>query len=314
MSILEKDSITFGKYKGSTLSRVFRDRDYCKWLLQQDWFKTNYEFLYNRINEYNPISYFITTVNETKDFLEFYEYFNLTPADEIKLELSQIDKTCYEYYLLVLEEIKQKVHERLENDEENPYDIKAPTNWLKRFEKKYGIQRSDFKEFLEAHDLLNIPYIIERVKKEGGIKYKGAESFNIAKSRSIKQEIWWENLLKLKYGEDICSQFKYKKCIFDFINISTKTIFECKLGMKDFDEIQHAKYRIALNEYRIIYLISEDCVIEMEKRCIYTTNPDKYQNSLLSISSMKDPSWFYTLVQNFDVIEVDDLSTLFGLS
>ena len=43
---------------------------------------------------------------------------------------------------------------------------------------------------------------LERVKKEGGIEYKGARSFIIAKDRSLKQEGWWEEILKSKYGEE----------------------------------------------------------------------------------------------------------------
>lgn len=314
MHKLEQDSITFGKYKGSTLSRVLRDRKYCAWLLEEDWFKTNYEFLYNRIKEYNPISYFITlpSTTEEKNFLEDYTYFNLTPVCDLKIELNSVDKICYEYYLFLVKEIKEKICEMLENDQDNPYDIKAPTNWLKKFEKNFGIPRTDFKEFLEAYDLPNIPYIIERVKKEGGLEYKGAQSFNIAKSRSKSQESWWEDLLKSKYGENLYTQFKYNKCIFDFINIATKTIFECKLGLKDFDQDQYNKYQIALKEYRIIYLISNDCVIEIEKKCVYTTKPDKYNLQLLSIKEMKEPSWFYTLIQMFDVVEIDELSSLFG--
>ena len=73
---LENDSITFGKYKGSTLSRVLRDRSYCKWLINQDWFQTNYVFLYNRVLEYDPHSYFIKKT-EKGEFLCAYEYFNL---------------------------------------------------------------------------------------------------------------------------------------------------------------------------------------------------------------------------------------------
>ncbi len=207
MDKLEQDSITFGKYKGFTLSRVLRDRKYCAWLLEEDWFKTNYEFLYNRIKEYNPISYFILPSVEEKNFLEDYTYFNLIPVSDLKIELNSVDKICYEYYLSLMKEIKEKICEMLENDEDNPYDIKAPTNWLKKFEKEFGIPRSDFKEFLEAYDLPNIPYIIERVKKEGGLEYKGAQSFNIAKSRSKSQESWWEDLLKSKYGENLRKKY-----------------------------------------------------------------------------------------------------------
>ena len=310
--LLNQDTITFGKYKGSVLSRVLRDRNYCRWLVEQDWFKNNYEWLYNRVKDYNPCIYFINSDKlESNDFISSYEYFNLIPIDELKIDLTSVDRTCYEYYLKITFEIKEKIYQRLENDEENPYDIKAPTNWLKRFELESGIPRTDFKEFMEAYDLPNITYIIERIKKEGGIIYKGAQSFKIAKSRSESQEKWWEQLLKSIYGEKLGSQFKYENCIFDFLNISTKTIFECKLGLKDFDESQHIKYRLALKEYRIIYLISTDCVIDMERRCIYTTNTEKY---LLSIPALRDNNWLCSLIETFDLIEIEDLLTLFGNS
>uniref|UniRef100_A0A6C0H2H3 Uncharacterized protein n=1 Tax=viral metagenome TaxID=1070528 RepID=A0A6C0H2H3_9ZZZZ len=310
---LENDSITFGKYKGMTLSRVLRDRAYCKWLVQQDWFQTNYVFLYNRVLEYDPLSYFIKKTNYDKEnFITEYEYFNLVPVDELRIVLSPVDIECYKYYILIITEIRNKIYERIENEEENIWDIKAPSNWLKRFEKETGIQRTDFKDFIDSHELLNIPYIIERIKKEGGVQYNGANSFKIAKARSEAQELWWEKILKNRYGEDIGAQFKYDNCIFDFINITTKTIFECKLGLKDFDETQHNKYRAALKEYRIIYLISTDCVINIEQQVVYTSNVEKYKNYLISIPLMKDPNWFYSLIQKFDIVEVNDLPTLFG--
>lgn len=310
--LLDQDTITFGKYKGSVLSRVLRDRNYCKWLIEQDWFKNNYEWLYNRVKDYNPAIYFINSDKiESKDFISSYEYFNLIPVEHLKIDLTCVDKTCYEYYLKITLEIRERIYQRLENDDENPYDIKAPTNWLKRFERESGIPRTDFKEFMEAYDFPNITSIIERIKKEGGIEYKGAQSFKIAKSRSETQEKWWEQLLKSRYGEKLGSQFKYENCIFDFLNISTKTIFECKLGLKDFDEAQHIKYRLALKEYRIIYLISTDCVIDMERRCVYTTNPDIYQDL---IPVLRDNNWLCSLIESFDLIEIEDFLTLFGNS
>jgi hypothetical protein len=313
--MLTNETITFGKYKGMTLGRVLRDRSYCKWLLEQEWFLTNYEWLYNRIKNYNPKTYFLNpNRGDPNDFIDSYVYFNLTPVEELKIELSTVDKTCYNYYLRMTREIRGRIYQRLENEEENPYDIKAPTSWLKRFERECGIPRNDFKEFMEAYELPNIPYVIERIKKEGGIEYKGAQSFKIAKARSEAQEKWWEEVLKEKYGEDLGTQFKYMNCIFDMINISTKTIFECKLGLKDFDEAQHNKYKVALKEYRIIYLIAKECVIEMERSCIYTTNPDKYQLYLLNVPTMKNPSYLDELIKEFDVVEIEDLSTLFGKS
>lgn len=311
--MLTNETITFGKYKGGTLARVLRDRNYCKWLLEQEWFITNYEWLYNRVKEYNPKTYFLNIDRgEPEDFIDSYVYFNLTPLDELKIELNTVDKICYEYYLRIIQEIRNRIYQRLENEEENPYDIKAPTSWLKCFERECGIPRNDFKEFMEAYELPNIPYIIERVKKQGGIEYKGAQSFKIAKARSEAQEEWWEEILKEKYGENLGTQFKYENCIFDMINISTKTIFECKLALKDFDESQHNKYKIALREYRIIYLISRDCVIEMEKKSIYTTNTDKYQLYLINIPNIRNPSYLDELIKEFNIIEVNNLSTLFG--
>lgn len=312
--MLSTESITFGKYKGTTLARVLRDRSYCKWLVEQEWFPISYEYLFNRVKEYDPRVYFLNLdVGNQEDFIDSYIYFNLTPINELKIELNSVDISCYEYYLRMISEIKDKIYQRLENEEENPYDIKAPTKWLKRFEVECAIPRNDFKDFISAYELPNIPYVIERIKKEGGIEYKGAQSFKIAKARSEAQEQWWEEILKNKYGEDLCIQFKYEKCIFDFLNISTKTIFECKLGLKDFDESQHNKYKISLKEYRIIYLISRDCVIDIEKKTVYTINSDKYGIYLHQIPMMKEPSYLDELIQNFDIVEIEDLSTLFGI-
>jgi hypothetical protein len=307
------ESITFGKYKGSTLSTVLRDRKYCAWLVEQDWLKENYEYIYNRIREYNPKTFFINLEKEDNgDFIDSYVYFNLTPLENLTVDLNSSDRICYEYYLRMIDEIRSKIYERLENEEENPYDIKAPTSWLKRFEKECGMPRTEFKEFIDANELPNIPYIIERIKKEGGLEYKGAQSYRIAKSRSETQEKWWENILKTKYGENVSTQFKYENCIFDMIVIKTNTIFECKLGLKDFDESQHRKYKTVLNRYRIIYLISKDCVVHIEKKVLYTSNPDKYKLYLTKIPFMKEPTYLDLIITDFTIVEVNDMSTLFG--
>ena len=56
---LSNDTITFGKYKNKTLSDVLKDREYCRWLTQQEWFANNYSYLFNRVNTYEPLTYFI---------------------------------------------------------------------------------------------------------------------------------------------------------------------------------------------------------------------------------------------------------------
>jgi hypothetical protein len=308
---LNNETITFGKYKNGFLNELIRDRSYCSWLLKQEWFLTNYEYIYNRIKEYKPLSFFFRTpLYENNGFIENYQYFNLNPVSDIQLPLTDDDKKCYHYYLKMISELKSKITNLLDTD--NPYDIKAPSRWLLRFEKENLLSRTVFKEFIYAYELLNIPYIVERIKKEGGIEYKGAQSFNIAKKRSIDQENYWENILKEKYGEDLGIQFKYEKCIFDFITIHTKTIYECKLGLKDFNQEQYKKYILTLEKYRIIYLIGYDCVISMEMKTLYTSTPNKYKDYQKRIPTLNDSSSFDQLIQTFDIVEIEDLSTLFG--
>jgi hypothetical protein len=312
--MLTKESITFGKYKGFTLGHMLKDRNYCKWLLEQEWFQNGYEYLFNRVKDYKPSLYFIRPIhyNVSTDFLDNYTYFNMYEVEEIELPLTQGEKICYQFYLNTINELRDKIYHRLENEEENPWDIKAPTKWLQNLEMIHGIPRQEFKDFLSAHELPNIPYIIERIKLEGGIKYKGAQSFLIAKSRSVEQEKWWEQLLKQQYGENLGTQFKYQNCIFDFINISTNTIFECKLGLKDFCEEQHIKYKLILEKYRIIYLISQDCVIDIQKKSLYTLSRKKYQKYIDNIPTLKSPSYLDNMIRDFTIVKVKDMLSLFG--
>lgn len=310
---LTSETITFGKHKGKTINTILKDRSYCRWLLKQDWFQSNYEYLYNRVKKYNPHNYFFKPYEgDSKIFLSTYKYFNMKPLESIELPLTEKEKLCYQYYLDTTRELKSKIALRILKFEDNPFDIKAPTKWLKKFENKTDLPRSVFKEFMTSYDLLNIPYIVERIKKEGGIEYKGARSFLIAKERSEAQEAFWEKMLKDRYGEDLSVQYKYEDCFFDLLNISTSTIFECKLGLKDFNEEQHRKYKIALKKYRIIYLISYDCVVHINKENIYTTNPDVYNEYKNNIQYLKEPSYLDKLIQNFEIIHIENLQTIFG--
>lgn len=307
-NILDLDSITFGKYTGCRLDHVLKDRSYSKWLLDQEWFQTNYEYLYNRVRNYDPKIYFFKKNIESLDFIEKYPYFNMVEGDNLKINIKDDEMKCYKYYLDTIEDIKKKIVSRVESGEENIFDIKAPVKWLQKFEKDTGLSRESFKEFLSSYELQNITYIIEDIKKEGGITYNGAQSFKIAKQRANLQEKWWESILKEKYGEDLGAQFKYENCIFDFINISTNTIFECKLGLKDFNEEQYKKYVLALNKYRIIYIIGYDCVINIEKSIIYTTDMLKY----ILYQQGECKSKFDKIIKEYKIVKVEDLSTLFG--
>jgi hypothetical protein len=306
MTDLCNETLTFGKYKNYTLITVLRDRSYCSWVLKQEWFQTNYEYLYNRIKEYDPKKYFLIIVPDTStDFLDSYQYFNLISVENIELKLTVNEKKCYSYYLEMIADLKNKIIVRV--NEDNPYDIKAPVRWLKKFEKDVCLSRIIFKEFLYAYELPNIPYIVEDIKKEGGIEYKGAQSFNIAKKRSEEQELWWGVILKEKYGEDIGTQFKFEKCIFDFINISLGIIFECKLGLKDFDTPQYDKYKKTLGKFRIVYLIGYDGIIDIKEEIIYTLDTDKYERYQMDILTGKNTGKIDELIKDYTIIQVTNL-------
>jgi hypothetical protein len=317
--ILTENDITFGKYKDLTLTELLKDREYCSWLLKQEWFQRQYEYLYNRVKMYIPIDFFVTAnalprEELTKDnFLEYYKYFNLYSVEELKLTLSEVYKTCYTFYLSTILDLKSRI---INNKYVNRFDIKAPTSWLMKFEKSTGISREVFKEFLSVHDLPNIPYIVEDIKKMGGIEYKGAKSFIIAKEKSLAQEKFWEEVLKERFGEDISVQYKLEKFFFDFIHIKTHTLYECKLGLKDFNLEQHNKYMLAekLPYASLVYLISRNCIINIKKKILYTTDPDEYNTYISVIPSLKSQTPLDNILPTFTVERINDVREYFNLS
>lgn len=305
------DTITFGQYKDKKIDVMLKDRKYCKWILEQEWFEKNYEYLYNKVLNYQPKKYFL---NESKEksgiFINDYIYFNLIQIDDLKINLTEDEIVCYKFYLFLIDEIKDKINERIKKNKENCFDIKAPIRWLKKFENESGLKRDIFKIFINSYELVNIPYIIEDIKKEGGIEYKGAKSYIIAKNNSEKQEKFWEEILKTKYGDKVGIQYKYEKCIFDFINILTNTLYECKINLKDYNENQHNKYLITLNKYKIIYLISNDCIIDIEKKTLYTTNQTFYIIYLCNIPLLQNPTKLDELILDYSILQVNDLSKI----
>jgi hypothetical protein len=60
--MLTNESITFGKYKGYTLEHILKDRSYCSWLLEQDWFQNGYEYIYNRVKDYKTEKYYLKDI------------------------------------------------------------------------------------------------------------------------------------------------------------------------------------------------------------------------------------------------------------
>ena len=299
---LNIDTITFGKYKNKNLKEMLKDRKYCKWFLEQEELKTKYEYLYNKVKEYEPKIYFLPIEELIQDdsFIERYIYFNLTHIDNLGINLTDDEKKCYLFYLDLIKDLKQKILDRIDESRENPYDIKAPTKWLQKFESETGIKRDSFKEFINSYELPNIPYIIEDIKKEGGLVYNGANSFTIAKERSKEQEKFWETILKEKYGEDLGIQY-------NFLNISENTIYECKLNIKDFNTEQYNKYLLILGKYKILYLIDNDCIINIDESTIYTTSLTKYLLYQAKIPILKKSNPFNEMILNFEVKEINEL-------
>lgn len=313
---LTQTTFTVGKYKGQHLERVLKDRSYCRWLIKQEWFKTGYEYLHNRIADYDPTVYFLKRGEGGEggegEFVDTYKYFNLVPPGEVEVDLTDDERTCYAYYVDTVDNLRARIREREANGDENIYAVKAPVKWLQKFEQESELPRSAFKDFMTSYDLPNITYIVEDIKKEGGIEYKGAKSFLIAKERSEKQEAYWEEILKKAYDEDLGTQYKYKDCCFDFICIPSKTIFECKLGFKDLLTEQYKKYRIALCEYKIVYLIGYSILVSISEGKIYTTDVQsviEYQAMTSIPSSHHTP--FDPMFSTFEVVEIHEVQTWF---
>lgn len=307
---LNIDTITFGKFKNKTLKDMLKDRKYCKWFLEQSEFKIKYEYLYNKVKEFEPKVYFLPLEElllDKTEFIDKYIYFNLTPVDKIAINLTENEKKCYSFYLDLIKNFENKIVKGIRNLVLNPYDIKAPVKWLQKFENETGLKREDFKEFINTYELPNIPYIIEDIKKEGGIVYNGANSFNIAKNRSKIQESFWEGILKKKYGEELGIQYKYENCIFDFINIPKNNLYECKLNIKDFSENQYNKYILTLNKFKIIYLIDTDCIINIDMKTIYTLDDVKYMMKQSKLPLLELTNKLNELIVDFKIIKIDIL-------
>jgi hypothetical protein len=315
-SDLVKDRINFGKYQGLSLDKLLRDRKYCIWLVKQDWFCKNHEYLYNRVLSYKPMEFFCVKsplkIDQIqippKFFLDNYHLFYLTPLNALKIHLTDEEKICYKFYTDMVEMLREKAKISL--------NIKAPKSWLKNFEKS-GISRDIFKEFLYSHDLPNITDIVEDIKKAGGIEYKGAKSFLISKQRSLQQEKFWEDILKKYYGEEISCQYKYKRNIFDFIRLSTEltenksTLYECKLGFKDFDEKQYRKYILVTGgNFKIVYLISNKHIVDISNRTIYTTNETEVIDAICCENTEEN---FRDMLEKFEIKNLENIQDYFLL-
>ena len=300
------------------MSEVLRDRKYCSWLLEQPWFSDSYPYLSEKVKNHNPHGFFFADSLDTENFVENYKYFNLLPHDKIEgISLSKIDTFCYQFYLQNVNDIKRRIAVRIANEDENIYDIKGSNKLMQTFEKSCveniddeikKITRNEYKEFLSAHDLKQVNEIIEEIRNFGGLEYNANNAFKIGKANSKDQEDFWEKILKEKYGDKIGKQFKFENCFFDFINISSNTIYECKLNMKDYNDSQYEKYLlITKDKYNIIYMIGKDCVINIDLETIYTTNIREYLLYQVNIPLLNSPTKLDEMIFDFDIVEIENI-------
>ena len=61
----------FGKYKGLSLKTLDRDNpNYLGWLLEQEWFETKFDYLYNSIMEMGYVPSKLVDYSEEDDYLD----------------------------------------------------------------------------------------------------------------------------------------------------------------------------------------------------------------------------------------------------
>ena len=95
--MLTQDLITYGKYKNKTINSLLKDRKYCLWLGKQEWLKKDYEYIYNKINEYKPLDFFIKKYEKQGNFINDYTFFNLINPKDIKLPLNNTELLSYQF-------------------------------------------------------------------------------------------------------------------------------------------------------------------------------------------------------------------------
>lgn len=316
-SQLTEDYIPFGKYCGQSLSTLLKDRYYCSWLLSEPFFK-NYSYLYQKVKDWNPKVFFLpenqpATFIDHEDFIKNFSFFNLTSPENLKIfpPLPSFFLISYNFYLNQIQTLKNKLI--INSEKDNVYDIKAPSKFLKQFEKETSLERTVFKTFLYQYDLPNILEILEIIKSRGNLTYNGRKGWLIAKQRSVEQERWWEIRLKEIFGDAISCQFAFKGCIFDFIHIKKNIIFEAKLNIKDFDEIQYNNYLLTIDNYEIIYLIQTNTIIHTHKKIIYTEENKDIFILKQSMKKSQNLTKFDFVIKDFEIITINNISEILKL-
>lgn len=120
-------------------------------------------------------------------------------------------------------------------------------------------------------------------------------TWKIAKKNSLRQEKYWGCILKRKFGVDLASQFKCDNCVLDFIDISRKVIYECKLSFGDVVQEQLVKYQQRFPDYQIVYIIgncdrsirsehSNDYIVDLTSKTIHVLQ-EHYESLVRTLQS-----------------------------
>jgi hypothetical protein len=89
------------------------------------------------------------------------------------------------------------------------------------------------------------------------------------------------------------------------------TLYECKLGLKDYNQEQFEKYKKATG-FQFIYLIGTDCVVDMNRKKLYSTVPEKYSSKILQEKgSKKKLNFLEETVCSFSVVPLTKIEDAF---
>ena len=137
---LNLNYITFGKYKDKDLLDLLKDRKYCAWLIEEDWFKESYEYLYNSLIKYDPKKYFFSDISEREedDLVENYKYFNLIQIPDLKIKLNEKELFCYSFYLKMIDKMKNDIKKNIIMKKKNTFNILILGTKLHKLKMKFS--------------------------------------------------------------------------------------------------------------------------------------------------------------------------------
>lgn len=160
----KSEIVPFGKYKGQPVEVLTQDREYCEWLMEQDWFRTKFQPIYTVIfnnfgepaetPEHNQLQALFTDPEFARKFVwhldsagflalfrERRKRCSVTCAEYRKVLLEELAKYCLELpaALRELEEHKAKAA-HIEADDTEEGDDHLQEDWKLR-SKQYKVER-----------------------------------------------------------------------------------------------------------------------------------------------------------------------------